>query len=509
MVTHTAVTAFHCATPALSQLDDQLQHFCHYGRALTLVIGPPGSGRSHLARRLKQMLSTHLPVALIEAHPLLSADQLNQSTLQQFGLTQYALQNTELSLAISQAAPGRRVLIVDDAQDLGLHLLRALMEAVAAEWEREDPRLCLVLVGDEMLETALAELSFSAIPAEEIQRLHMPAFSLDDATRLATVWAASMAEPEPGRETVRAAWQKSIGRPGTLLSWLSSSGAHMAESHEQDESELDAVEHVSNGQYSLMEKYGWLKLPLIFLGVFTLALILLYQREFNEWISGEEKPAQSTVSGNRESLAIDAQSLSTPDTEPAPLTIVDEGEATTGAESQTEAEQTGGIAVIEPSPVTMLPSETVTRQPEAKPEPKPELKPEQKPEPNSERQPDPVIAKAPATKPEHTAVTSGLSRDEQRLLDASNKYFAVQIIALSDPEGLQSFQRKHDLQEALHYRSQRNGKPWHVLVLAPFADRAAAEKARDSLPAEVRKQGPWIKSLAAIQQEINAAGHQR
>lgn len=501
MVTHTAVTAFHCATPALSQLDDQLQHFCHYGRALTLVIGPPGSGRSHLARRLKQLLSTHLPVALIEAHPLLSADQLDQSTLQQFGLTQYALQNTELSLAISQAAPGRRVLIVDDAQDLGLHLLRALMEAVAAEWEREDPRLCLVLVGDEMLETALAELSFSAIPAEEIQRLHMPAFSLDDATRLTTVWAASMAEPEPGRETVRVAWQKSIGRPGTLLSLLSSSGAHMAESHEQDESDLDAVEHVSNGRYSLMEKYGWLKLPLIFLGVFTLALILLYQREFNEWISGEETPTQSTVSGNRENLAIDAQSISTPETEPAQLTIVDEGEATTGAEPQTGAEQTGGIAVIEPSPITTLPSEIVTRQPEAKPE--------QKPEPKSERQPDPVVAQAPVTKPERPAVTAGLSRDEQRLLDASNKYFAVQIIALSDPEGLQSFQRKHDLQEALHYRSQRNGKPWHVLVLASFADRAAAERARDSLPAEVRKQGPWIKSLAAIQQEINAAGNQR
>ena len=275
----------------------------------------------------------------------------------------------------------------------------------------------------------------------------------------------------------------------------------MAESHEQDESELDAVEHVSNGQYSLMEKYGWLKLPLIFLGVFTLALILLYQREFNEWISAEEKPAQSTVSGNRESLAIDAQSITIPETEPAPLTIVDEGEATTGVEPQTEAEQTGGIAVIEPSPITTLPSETVTPQPAAKPE----SKPEQKPEPKSERQSDPAIAKAPVTKPERTAVTAGLSRDEQRLLNASNKYFAVQIIALSDPEGLQNFQRKHDLQEALHYRSQRNGKPWHVLVLAPFADRAAAEKARDSLPAEVRKQGPWIKSLVAIQQEINAA----
>lgn len=507
MVSQTAVTAFHCATPALSQLDDQLQHFCHYGRALTLVIGPPGSGRSHLARRLKQLLSAHLPVALIEAHPLLSAGQLDQSALQQLGLTQYALQNTELSLAVSQAAPGRRVLIVDDAQDLGLHLLRSLMEAIAAEWEREDPRLCLVLIGDEMLETALAELSFSAIPGAEIQRLHMPAFSLDDAMRLATVWAASMAEPEPGRETVRLAWQKSFGRPGTLLNLLSSSGALMAESHEHDDAELDTVEHVSNGQYSVMEKYGWLKLPLIFLGVFALALILLYQREFNEWISGDEKTTQTSATGTRESLPIDAQPITTTEAEPAPLTIVEEGEASLESEPQTnipaqQQQQTEGIAVIEPSVVTTVPSEPETRQPQISNETKPEPKPEAKPDPKPETRTEPLVKKT-----ERTAVAADFSSDEQRLLAASNKYFAVQIIALSDPNGLQAFQRKHGLQQALHYQGERNGKPWYVLVLAPFADRAAAERARDNLPAEVRKQGPWIKSMAAIQQEIKAAGN--
>lgn len=497
MVTETAVTAFHCATPALSQLEDQLQHFCHYGRALTLVIGSPGSGRSHLARRLKQGLTGQMPVALIEAHPMLSANQLDSSALQQLGLTQYALQNAELSLAISQAAPGRRVLIVDDAHDLGLHLLRELMEAVAAEWEREDPRLCLVLIGDEMLETALAELAFNAIPSSDIQRLHLPVFSVDDAQRLATVWAASMAEPEPNRDVIRAAWQKSYGRPGLILHSLTTRGATVSETNEDEQLDVDSVEHISTPRYSLMEKYGWLKLPLIFLGVFALALILLYQREFNLWIS-EEQPAvavEKSTPGSRQSLDIDGSNAvpvdeATERYSPDSLAIIDESEADISA-VQTDSD---------------TPSLTI----ESTAEPVQQITDNQ-PVVTSKN----IVTEAPspaavATKPASNKTNeAAFSDEERRLLEFSADYFAVQIIGLSDEKALQRYQRQPGLEKSLHYRGWRNGKPWHVLVLAAYADRAAAERTRDQLPEAIRKQGPWIKPMAVIHQDIRSASKQR
>ena len=515
MATDSRFSSFHCATPALSQLEDELQHLCHYGRSLILVFGPPGAGRSHVARRLKAAVSNSLPVALIPAQPLMTSEQLDQDALRQLGLTQIAMVETDLSLAIARAPAGRRTLIVDDAQDLNLHVLRSLLECAVSEREREDPRLTLVLFGDEMLQTALAELDYAGLGPHDQHRLVLPAFSADDAQRLATVWAAAQGESEPERAIVRAAWQQQQGWPGAILNQL----AEQAVAHSQDDMQhddnnddfsADVREHqadVEDDEQSFWQRHRWLKLPLIAAGVFVLALLLLYQRELNEWISGE--PDSATASnGNptgglsdarRQDLDIDAQPVST-EQAPATLEIIEEP---TGSETGMQTPPSESYGSTEPLPLETSPVETAPV--ELSPEP---VAPAPTVANNTATKPTEKPATKPTTtvsKPATTASINGrYSADEQALLDASPSYFAVQIIGLRDDDAMNKFIRQHKLDRGLVYHGVKNGAPWQVLVLAPFADRAAAERARDALPEAVRKGGPWIKSIKAIQDEIKA-----
>ena len=516
-------SSFHCATPALSQLEDELQHLCHYGRSLILVIGEPGAGRSHVARRLKAALSQNLPTALIAAQPLMTSQQLDQDALRQLGLTQIALVESDLSLAIARAPAGRRTLIIDDAQDLNLHVLRSLLECAVSEREREDPRLTLVLFGDDMLETALAELDYAGLDQNDRHRLSLPAFNADDAQRLVTVWAAAQGVDEPERSRVRAVWQQQQGRPGAILTQLAEYTVNQHHNDTQDEATDDDFrsevrEHGVADEAETGSPYAWLKLPLIGLGVFVLALLLMYQRELNDWISGKPEAEQANgqtrelSEAQRQDLAIDAQPIPTEQQAPATLEIIEEpiGDGVASDATMPTSESADGYSadpyaadssVSEPiannvSPAT---SEPVVSTPAVQPS-----APVSKPAPSKT---EPVKAEPAKSEPAKTSKPASNGRytsDEQALLNASPGYFAVQIIGLRDDESMAKVIRQHKLDRGLVYHGLRDGKPWQVLVLAPFADRAAAERARDALPEAVRKGGPWIKSIKAIQDEIKA-----
>ena len=514
VATDSRTSNFHCATPALSQLEDELQHLCHYGRSLILVIGEPGSGRSHVAHRLKAAISQNLPVALIAAQPLMTSEQLDQDALRQLGLTQLALVESDLSLAIARAPAGRRAVIVDDAQDLNLHVLRSLLECAVSEREREDPRLTLVLFGDDMLETALAELDYAGLAQNDRHRLSMPRFSADDAQRLVTVWAAAQGIDEPERSRVRVVWQQQQGRPGAILTHLAEQtvNQHHNDAHdEQDDDDFrgDVREHSATEDEPAGGSYAWLKLPLIGLGVFVLALLLMYQRELNDWISGEPASEQRDngtrplSDAQRQDLAIDAQPVPTEQQAPATLEIIEESTVDGGVGSEAAVPLPDSYASDEPALTEPLPSEPTSSASTPTITPAPAQPAASKPAPSAietlKTEPVKTEPAKPASKP---SSNGRYTTDEQTLLNASSSYFAVQIIGLRDDDSMAKFIRQHKLDRGLVYHGVRDGKPWQVLVLAPFADRAAAERARDALPETVRKGGPWIKSIKAIQDEI-------
>ncbi len=53
-----------------------------------------------------------------------------------------------------------------------------------------------------------------------------------------------------------------------------------------------------------------------------------------------------------------------------------------------------------------------------------------------------------------------------------------------------------------HFETRLNGKPWYVVVAGNFPDRESATAFLSALPDSAKASGPWVRSLAGIQSDI-------
>ena len=58
------------------------------------------------------------------------------------------------------------------------------------------------------------------------------------------------------------------------------------------------------------------------------------------------------------------------------------------------------------------------------------------------------------------------------------------------------------LQGVVFYKTTRQGQPWYVIVQGNYPSHEAAKAATTQYPSQLRKQGPWIRKLEAIQKEL-------
>ncbi len=106
---------------------------------------------------------------------------------------------------------------------------------------------------------------------------------------------------------------------------------------------------------------------------------------------------------------------------------------------------------------------------------------------------------------EQTAVIATASPFVERLLQASPENYAVQLLASHSEANIKKFVAELSGNQAAGYFETRyQGKPWFVAVLAVFDDRAQASRAIASMPAKLRSNEPWIRSVAGIQTDIRA-----
>ncbi|MFT7470906.1 MAG: DamX protein, partial [Kiritimatiellia bacterium] len=102
-----------------------------------------------------------------------------------------------------------------------------------------------------------------------------------------------------------------------------------------------------------------------------------------------------------------------------------------------------------------------------------------------------------------TAVIATASPFVEQLLQASPRDYAVQLLASHSEANISEFvtQLKAD-HPAGYFETRYQGKPWFVAVLAAFDDRDKATRAISSLPAKLRSNEPWVRSVAGIQTDI-------
>lgn len=135
----------------------------------------------------------------------------------------------------------------------------------------------------------------------------------------------------------------------------------------------------------------------------------------------------------------------------------------------------------------------------------------------SERRVDhPTSAKTPVAKPvhkpdvrketEHQAVAPVIAHSESgsvaALKSAPGSHFTLQLSGASQSNSLNAFARQQGLKNYSVYQTERDGKPWFVLVSGNYASSAEAKRAIASLPADVQAKKPWVKPVHQVQQDL-------
>lgn len=84
---------------------------------------------------------------------------------------------------------------------------------------------------------------------------------------------------------------------------------------------------------------------------------------------------------------------------------------------------------------------------------------------------------------------------------APGKHYTLQLSGGTDQDELYRTARRHNLMNYLVYETERYGQRWYVLVAGEYATLNAANQAIKALPAELRRNGPWARSLRLVQRE--------
>jgi DamX protein len=84
------------------------------------------------------------------------------------------------------------------------------------------------------------------------------------------------------------------------------------------------------------------------------------------------------------------------------------------------------------------------------------------------------------------------------------KHYTLQLLGVEHLPSLKDFVARHGLEDrAFYYTARRKGKPWYPLLWGVFLDKKSAIRASRQLPAEVQRDGYWIRQFSELQAELN------
>ncbi|TVP88942.1 MAG: outer membrane protein assembly factor BamD [Thioalkalivibrio sp.] len=150
----------------------------------------------------------------------------------------------------------------------------------------------------------------------------------------------------------------------------------------------------------------------------------------------------------------------------------------------------------------------------AAPEPRPIDAPKV-PAASSEPDRSPPMDTAPAAEPpaaepqaapesqRRPATGAGASDGMEWIRAQPRNAFTIQVLGLAREQGVRDFLARHSLErETAWFRTRRNGSDWFVAIAGSYPNAEAARGAMASLPPEVARNQPWIRSFGSVQDAI-------
>jgi DamX protein len=119
-------------------------------------------------------------------------------------------------------------------------------------------------------------------------------------------------------------------------------------------------------------------------------------------------------------------------------------------------------------------------------------------------------AQSPATDPtletaaEPAAASEQLPHRENWLLAQPGTSYSLQLLGSRNAESITRYiqQQQLDIQQSAIYKGMYKGAEWYVLLYGIYPSLQAATEARDTLPAAVRSDKPWPRTLKTVHSAI-------
>lgn len=495
------------------QMIATLKHHMQFSDLVLIVEGEQGSGKTTLFRQLIQDRIPNLFLMSILAEPTDTLVQLQQKMavhLKSQGSANYLDQDLK-NLQVFDQFP---IAIMDDAHVLSDTTLQELIRYRSQLKRDKDTNLKILLFANPGMAKTLEDIS--ELQHNQLYVQQMPELSVKQTQafidqRLTTAGYRGSTVLPP--ETIQQIQKKSRGRPGQIMSMA----ALMLEKH---------VRNFNQPGGNLLVK--------IF-GAATLLLVVAGGVHF--WMQSLPAPTPQIIVEKTDEPIIASEPVTTPDmpesTEAIPTDsaepnspaisteqaiapgLVDKATITTPV-AENSAPPTGQPAdlstsgIAPPTPVTpteiktdagvdastpvatpataAAPANIVAAPPAV--EPKPVISPVEKP------------VKATNQKALSELAVMGI-KDSEWLHKQNPAHWTLQLLATYDTDTLLKFAHEHKLgDDSAWYQTQRNGKPWYVLVHRFYTSADAARKGLETLPPDIKRDHPWVKSMTAIQKDL-------
>ena len=123
-------------------------------------------------------------------------------------------------------------------------------------------------------------------------------------------------------------------------------------------------------------------------------------------------------------------------------------------------------------------------------------------------QPTPVTRTiAPAAETVSTPAAESLPHRENWLLKQPGSSYSLQLLGSRSEKSVIEFIKRHKLDEhqTAYYQGIYRGSAWYVLMFGVYPDKQAALAGRTRLPAKIRKDKPWPRTLESVHKSIREA----